>query len=132
MFLLDTNICIHLLNQADARVRSHFEKRSPMEIALCSVVKAELWFGAWRSTRADANLQRLRTFFAPLHSLPFDDRCAEHYGSIRADLAARGCPIGPNDLLIAATARAHEAVLVTNNTREFDRIAGLAIEDWTR
>ena len=131
MFLLDTNICIHLLNQADARVRCHFEARSPMEIALCSVVKAELWFGAWRSQRVDANLQRLRMFFAPLHSLPFDDRCAEHYGSIRADLAARGRAIGPNDLLIAATARAHGAVLVTNNTREFDRITGLALEDWT-
>lgn len=131
MVLLDTNICIHVLNQADARVRRRFEERPPGEIALCSIVKAELLFGAQRSTRVDANLQRLKRFFSPLSSLPFDDYCAEHYAMIRADLAAQGTPIGPNDLMIAATARAHGAVLVTNNTGEFNRVAGLRVEDWT-
>jgi tRNA(fMet)-specific endonuclease VapC len=129
--LLDTNTCIHLLNQTHPQIRRQFESRSPSDIALCSVVKAELLFGAQRSARVDTNLQRLKLFFAPLACFPFDDRCAEHYAMIRADLAAQGQPIGPNDLMIAATARANDAVLVTNNTAEFSRVAGLRLEDWT-
>lgn len=131
MYLLDTNICIYLLNHNDPNLRSQFASRSPADIALCSVVKAELLYGARRSSRPDANRERLERFFAPLATLPFDDGCAEHSALIRADLAAAGTPIGPNDLLIAATARANEAVLVTNNTREFERVAGLTVEDWT-
>jgi len=130
MYLLDTNVCTHLLNQADARIEQHFRARSPAEIALCSVVKAELLYGAHRSTRVDANLQRLRLFFSPLASLPFDDRCAETCAMIRTDLAAQGRPIGPNDLMIAAIARTHQATLVTHNVGEFGRVAGLQLEDW--
>jgi tRNA(fMet)-specific endonuclease VapC len=130
MVLLDTNVCIHLLNRAAPGIRRQFQSRSPSEIALCSVVKAELLYGAHRSTRVDANLQQLQLFFSPLQSLPFDDGCAEHYALIRADLAAQGKPIGPNDLLIAAIARAHDVTLITHNTAEFSRVAGLRIEDW--
>jgi tRNA(fMet)-specific endonuclease VapC len=130
MHLLDTNICIHLLNHADPQMEAQFRRRSPREIALCSVVKAELLYGAHRSTRTDANLQRLSKFFAPLQSLAFDDRCADHYARIRADLAAQGKPIGPNDLMIAAIARTHDAVLVTRNAAEFSRVAGLRLEQW--
>jgi tRNA(fMet)-specific endonuclease VapC len=130
MYLLDTNICIHLLNEVDANIQRQFKTHSPSRIALCSIVKAELLYGAQRSSRLDANLQRLKVFFSPLQSLPFDDFCAEHYSLIRADLAAQGKPIGPNDLLIAATARAHDAVLVTRNTEEFSRVEGLQIETW--
>lgn len=129
--LLDTNTCIFLLNQRHPGILRQFQARSPAEIALCSVVKAELLFGAQRSARVDSNLQRLKLFFAPLPCFPFDDNCAEHYAMIRADLAAQGRPIGPNDLMIAATARANDAVLVTNNVAEFSRVAGLRIEDWT-
>jgi tRNA(fMet)-specific endonuclease VapC len=67
---------------------------------------------------------------APFASLPFDDRAAEHYGRIRADLTARGDLIGPNDLLIAAIALAHNLILVTHNVREFSRVGGLLWEDW--
>lgn len=130
MYLLDTNICIHLLNRADARIEQHFRARSPAEIVLCSVVKAELLYGAHRSTRVDANLQRLRLFFSPLASLPFDDRCVETYAMIRTDLAVQGKLIGPNDLMIAAIARTHQATLVTRNVGEFGRVAGLQLEDW--
>jgi tRNA(fMet)-specific endonuclease VapC len=130
MFLLDTDVCIHLLNDADSGIRHEFQQRSPSEIALCSVVKAELLYGAYRSGRVDANLQRLKVFFQPLRSLPFDDRCIEHYALIRADLAANGRPIGPNDLMIAAIARAHDATLVTRNTGEFGRVSGLATANW--
>ena len=95
-----------------------------------SVVKAELLSGARRSQRLEANLQLLKAFFAPLQSLPFDDDCAEHYGKIHADLLAQGKPIGPNDTLIAAIARAHDATLITHNTGEFSRVAGLRMKDW--
>ena len=130
MYLLDTNVCIHLLNQRRSGILQHFQQHSPAEIALCSIVKAELLYGARHSQRVEANLQLLTRFFAPLVSLPFDDRCAEEAGLIRADLAGQGSPIGPNDLLIAATARAHDAVLITHNSGEFARVTGLRMEDW--
>lgn len=130
IYLLDSNVCIHLLNQRLPKVIDHFRQHDPASIALCSVVKAELLYGAQRSQRREANLQTLRTFFAPLTSLPFDDSAAEHYGQIRADLFAQGQPIGPNDFLIAAIARAHDATLITHNTTEFSRVPGLRLEDW--
>ena len=130
MYLLDTNVCIRLLNEAHPGILRQFQARSPSDIALCSVVKAELLFGARRSARVEQNLQRLKLFFAPLNSLPFDDLCAEHYALIRTDLFSQGTPIGPNDLLIAAIARSHDAVLVTHNTNEFGRVIGLRMEDW--
>ncbi|MEC9341389.1 MAG: type II toxin-antitoxin system VapC family toxin [Pseudomonadota bacterium] len=130
MYLLDTNVCIRLLNRAHTSVISHFRRHAPQQIILCSVVKAELLYGARRSSRVEANLQLLQRFFQPLASLHFDDRCAEEAGQIRADLAVQGTPIGPNDLLIAATARAYDAVLVTHNIREFSRITGLRQVDW--
>ena len=130
MYLLDTNVCIHLLNQKHPGILQHFQQHSPAEIALCSIVKAELLYGARHSQRVQENLQLLAKFFAPLVSLPFDDRCAEEAGLIRADLAGQGNPIGPNDLLIAATARAYDAVLITHNSGEFSRVTGLRMEDW--
>lgn len=130
MFLLDTNVCINFINGTSKSIEHHFRAHSPSDIAVCSIVKAELLFGARNSQRMDANLQLLKMFFAPLQSLTFDDRCADEYGLIRADLTAQGRLIGPNDMLIAATARAHDAILVTHNTREFSRISGLELEDW--
>ena len=130
MYLLDTNVCINLLNNQQPEVKKKFRSLSPSEIALCSIVKAELFFGARNSRRIDANLQRLHFFFAPLQSLPFNDLCADEYGLIRTDLQAQGKLIGPNDLLIAAIARTHQATLVTHNTKEFSRISGLKLDDW--
>lgn len=130
IYLLDTNVCIHLLNEKHPSILQHFRLHSPTDIALCSVVKAELLYGARRSQRIEANLQLLKAFFAPLQSLTFDDECAEHYGQIHADLLSQGKPIGPNDTLIAAIARAHDATLITHNTSEFGRVAGLRLEDW--
>lgn len=130
IYLLDTNVCIHLLNERHPAILQHFRQHSPADIALCSVVKAELLYGARRSQRVEANLQLLKAFFAPLQSLPFDDDCAEHYGRIHADLLTQGKPIGPNDTLIAAVARAHNATLITHNIGEFSRVVGLQIEDW--
>ncbi len=130
MYLLDTNVCINLLNNQQPEVKKKFRSLSPSEIALCSIVKAELFFGARNSNRIDANLQRLHFFFAPLQSLSFNDLCADEYGLIRADLTVQGNLIRPNDMLIASIARAHNVILVTHNTSEFCRITGLKLDDW--
>jgi tRNA(fMet)-specific endonuclease VapC len=130
MYLLDTNVCIRFLNEATGPVVFRLRQHAPSEIRLSAISKAELLFGARRSARAGDNLRLLTRFFAPFICLPFDDACAEHYGVIRADLTARGQTIGPRDLLIAATARAHDLTLVTHNRREFSRVVGLELEDW--
>lgn len=130
MFLLDTNVCIRVLNGSSAFVAARLQATSPADVRLCAVVKAELLYGARRSGRVERNLRLLQQFFRPIASLPFDDRCAEEAALIRLDLERSGRPIGPNDLLIAATARAHDLVLVSHNGREFQRVAGLRIEDW--
>jgi len=130
MYLLDTNACIQFLNGTSDTLKAHFQQHAPSDLILCSIVKAELLFGARYSQRIEANLHRIQQFSAPLSSLAFDDRCAEEYAQIRADLSRQGKIIGSNDILIASIARVHDAVLVTNNTGEFSRITNLRIEDW--
>jgi tRNA(fMet)-specific endonuclease VapC len=130
IYLPDTNAWIAYLNPGDSPVKSQFRSHPPADIAFCAVVKAELLYGAYRSTRREDNLSLLATLFPLFESLPFDDAAADAYGRIRADLTARGTPIGPNDLMIAAIALAHHLTLVTHNTREFGRVEGLHLEDW--
>lgn len=128
-YLLDTNICIGLLKR-QSTILAHIQTVGWERLSLCALVKAELWYGAFKSDRPQANLAVLRDLFIAMPSLPFDDHAAQHYGEIRAILARLGTPIGPNDLLIAAVALAHGITLITHNTREFSRIPGLQIEDW--
>jgi tRNA(fMet)-specific endonuclease VapC len=130
MRLLDTNVCIAFLDGADSQVRDRLLALASDEVALCSVVKAELLYGARHSARVDENLTRLSAFFAPFRSLPFDDDAAERYGEIRAQLRRAGLPIGANDMLIAAIAVAADATVVTRNQDEFRRVAGLRVETW--
>ena len=130
MRLLDTNACIQLWQRKNLCARGHFLQYGPADIALCSVVKAELLFGALRSEQAEHNLQLLRRLFAPLHSFDFDDKAAEHYAQIRKQLSTSGNLIGANDLMIAAIARVNNAILITHNTGEFGRVQGLRMEDW--
>lgn len=130
MFLLDTNACIRVLNGSCPALVDRLRVHDPGEILIASVVKAELLFGARKSRRVEHNLALLSRFLAPFRPAQFDDACAEHYGLLRADLERAGQPIGPNDMLIAATARAHDAVLVTANTKEFRRVVGLRVVDW--
>jgi tRNA(fMet)-specific endonuclease VapC len=132
MYLLDANACIRLLNGTSAKLADRLRVTPRAQVRLSSVVKAELLYGARRSARAAENLRLLGRFFATFACVPFDDYCAEEYGIIRAELERAGTPIGPNDLLIAATTRVHGLVLVTHNTREFSRVPGLQIEDWER
>lgn len=129
-YLLDTDICILYLARRSAKVLRRLQATPMQEIAVCSVVKAELFYGAWKSANPRQTIARQRQFLDSFVSLPFDDSAAEVYGRERARLAKLGTPIGPNDLLIAAIALAHNLILVTHNTREFGRVAGLQIEDW--
>ncbi|MEG3875886.1 type II toxin-antitoxin system VapC family toxin [Microcoleus sp. herbarium7] len=131
IYLLDTNTCIRLLNEdRNSAVSRRLAMMQSGDVTICSVVKAELYWGAFRSSRQDSNLARLERFFTEFVSLPFDDQSAIIYGQIRAGLAASGTPIGPNDLLIASIALANNLIVVTHNTREFIRVQGLRLEDW--
>lgn len=130
VFLLDTNVCIRLLNGTSALVADRFAHESPATLRLCSVVKAELHYGARKSRRVASTLAALERFFAPIPSAPFDDDCADEYGRLRADLERSGTPIGANDLMIAAIGRRNDWTVVTNNVDEFSRVVGLRVVDW--
>ncbi|PSF34542.1 VapC toxin family PIN domain ribonuclease [Aphanothece hegewaldii CCALA 016] len=130
IYLLDTNTCIVYINRRNQAVRERLNALSPDDVALCDVVKYELYYGAYRSSRQQENLATLREFFSEFVSLPFDGQAAAICGHIRAFLAANGTPIGVYDLQIAAIALAHNLILVTHNVDEFSRVEGLTIEDW--
>jgi tRNA(fMet)-specific endonuclease VapC len=129
-YLLDTNACIRYLNQRSESIIRRMNVESPDDIVVCSITRAELFFGAMKSNNPRNTRAKQQMFLEPLATMPFDDACAEHYGRIRAELEAAGTPIGPNDLLIAAIALAHDLILITHNTREFGRVNELKIEDW--
>jgi tRNA(fMet)-specific endonuclease VapC len=130
LYLPDTNVWIHHLNPASSIVKTKLAIYPPSQIALCDVVKAELYYGAFKSARREANLALLETLFSEFSSFSFDGEAARMFGEIRADLARKGTPIGPYDSQIAAIALANDCILVTHNTGEFSRIAGLKLEDW--
>ncbi len=129
-YLLDTNVCIRYLNGESVALRRRLQSEDVEEIAVCSVVKAELFFGAMRSGNPDDAWRRQRRFLEIFVSLPFNDIAALIAGRIRAQLANLGTPIGNNDLFIASIAIANNLTLVTHNTGEFIRVEGLSIEDW--
>lgn len=129
MILLDTNICIHIINAKPPAVLARFQQYRMGEIGVCSVVAAELAFGVAKSGSA-RNREALQMFLAPLAILPFDDTAVWAYGELRAELERRGTPIGALDTLIAAHALSQQALLVTNNTREFARVPGLQLDNW--
>ena len=129
MILLDTNICIYIINAKPADVLERFRQYRMGEVGLCSVVAAELVFGVAKSGSL-RNRQALEMFLAPLTILPFDQQASWVYGDLRADLQKRGTPIGSLDTLIAAHALSQQATLVTNNTREFAMVPGLRLETW--
>jgi tRNA(fMet)-specific endonuclease VapC len=129
-YLLDTNVCARYLNGRSEAVREGIRATNRQDIAVCSVVKAELFYGAMRSNNPQKTLANQQQFLNLFVSLPFDDNVALIYGEIRAQLTALGTPIGPNDFQIAAIALANNLILVTHNTREFSRVNGLQIEDW--
>jgi tRNA(fMet)-specific endonuclease VapC len=129
-YLLDTNTCIRHLNQRSEMLTRRLSATPLMDIALCSVVKAELYTGAMKSISVEKTLAKQRAFAERFISLPFDDSAAMEYARIRASLEKAGTPIGGNDLMIAAIARANNLILVTRNAREFGRVQELVIVDW--
>jgi tRNA(fMet)-specific endonuclease VapC len=129
-FLLDTNAWIKILNSRPSPVKEKLLIHHPSDIVTCSIVKSELYFGAYKSTQKTANLVLLETLFSNFKSLHFTDSVAEICGNIRAQLAKLDTPIGPYDLQIASVALANNLILITHNTSEFSRITGLRIEDW--
>jgi tRNA(fMet)-specific endonuclease VapC len=129
VILLDTNICIYLINAKPPAVLARFQKYRLGDIGLCSVVAAELAFGVAKSGSA-RNREALEMFLAPLTVLPFDESAIWAYGDLRADLERRGTPIGSLDTMIAAHALSQQALLVTNNTREFTKVPGLQLDNW--
>ncbi len=130
IYLLDTNTCIGYISRRSLPIFSRLTSLSREDIALCDVVKLELYYGAYKSERIERNLEVLREFFSEFVSLPFDGHAAAICGQIRAQLAALGTPIGAYDLQIAAIALANNLILVTHNTREFSRVEGLRLADW--
>ncbi|UKP01332.1 type II toxin-antitoxin system tRNA(fMet)-specific endonuclease VapC [Nostoc sp. UHCC 0870] len=129
-YLLDTNVCARYLNGRSLAIRERLRATNIADIAVCSVVKGELFYGAIKSNNPEKTLSRQQEFLKLFVSLPFDDSAALVYGRIRAELSANGTPIGPNDFQIAAIAIANNLILVTHNTREFSRVNGLQIQDW--
>lgn len=127
-YLLDTNAVIAVLNDPAGVVAGRLRRTAPAEVAVSVVVMHELYFGACKSQRRDRNLALVDALRFQVLALETED--ARHAGDIRAELAARGTPIGAYDLLIAGQARARGLVLVTRNLREFERVPGLSTENW--
>lgn len=130
-FLLDTDICVQLLR---GRAPTLFKKLRGLkvdQVAISSITLAELQYGVAKSTRPGHHEALLFQFCAPLAIMPFDSLAAGVYGRIRAALERDGIPIGPLDTLIAAHAMALDSALITHNEREFRRVKGLAVENWS-
>ena len=131
-YLLDANMWIALLRWRNAEVLARLKQHLPEEVLLCSVVLAELWYGAEHGhpNHREKNYALVNELESRYRSLPFDTAAARDYALIRAQLTSAGQPIGPNDTMIAAIARSQSATLVTNNTSEFCRVPGLSLENW--
>ena len=129
-WLLDTNAWILYLKNPHSRIRARLEERTPDEIVICSIVKAELLHGALKYGLPDRRTAIVREAVSLDRSLPFDDAAAEHYARIRHELEQKGERIGPHDMFIAAICAANGCTLVTGNTDEFQRVTGLRLEDW--
>ena len=129
-YLLDTNTCIRYLTGRSETILNQMKSLQPSQVRLCSIVRSELAYGAWRSSRPLENFSRQMTFCNRFISFSFDDSAAEECGRIRAELSSTGRIIGSWDLQIAAIAITNSATLVTHNTGEFSRIAGLSLVDW--
>lgn len=128
-YLLDTDICIYIINSRPPHVLARFRQERIGEIGVSSITAAELAYGVEKSG-SEKNRLALEKFLAPLEILAFDEDAFRHYGRLRADLERRGQPIGAMDMLIAAHALALGCTLVSNNTREYERVQGLHLENW--
>ena len=130
MYFLDTNICAYFMSPKYPGVKAQFKLRDPQDLFVSALVAAELAYGVALSARVAANRKNLDAFLSLLQIVPWDDQAMWHYGEQKAKLKKSGTQIGEMDLLIGCQALALGATLVTNNTREFERIEGLKLENW--
>lgn len=130
IYLLDTNAWIEVLNNPQGHLASKLAAHAPRDIALCSVVLAELVVGAYKSSQPAANLLMIQQLTQQFACLAFDEASADPYAQARCHLEKIGLPIGPYDLQIAAIALQFGLIVVTHNVAEFSRVPGLAVEDW--
>lgn len=131
-YLIDTNICIYIMNKRPIKVIQKFKQFDVGEICVSTITVSELQYGVIKSKNHRLNRQRVQEFLSPLEIIPYDESAANMYGDIRYQLEKRGEPIGPLDLMIAAHALSGNFVLVTNNEKEFKRIKQLKIENWAK
>jgi tRNA(fMet)-specific endonuclease VapC len=131
-YMLDTNICIFAIRRKPTNVLFNLLKKISSDICISVITYSELIHGVEKSRDIDQNRLALTMFLSEIEIIPYDTHDAEEYGRIRADLEKQGTPIGPMDMLIAAHAKSRGFILVTNNTREFERVKNLQIEDWTK
>ncbi|HEY5667141.1 MAG TPA: type II toxin-antitoxin system VapC family toxin [Gammaproteobacteria bacterium] len=129
-FLLDSDICVYALSGRHPEVVRTLDRKLPGQVAVSVIALGELLAGAERSSDPGAAQRRIAALTSVATVLPLPPEAASHYGTIRAGLEDAGRPIGPNDLWIAAHARAGQLILVTNNQREFKRVKGLRVENW--
>ena len=129
-YMLDTNIIAYAKNNRPESVLQRFMEHRPEDMCISAITMAELEYGICKSSKPAQNRLALMMFLSEIQVVPFDGDAAQEYGSIRAELTAKGTPIGANDLLIAAHARSLGLTLVTNNGREFERVSGLVVENW--
>lgn len=130
VYLLDTDTCIYLLNDKLPHVEARLREVLAARVGITAVTAAELRFGALNSGRPEKNLARAEAFIGGLNVVAFDDRAAGQFARIKSHLTRQGTPIGTPDLMIAACTLAVGGTLVTNNVREFERVPGLAWENW--
>lgn len=129
-FLIDTNICIHIMNKRPIEVIHRFKGMEVGQIGISTITVSELSYGASKSNLRKQNFKRLEEFLAPFEIIPYNQNAAKYYGEIRSQLETQGNIIGPLDLLIAAHALSENLTLVTNNEKEFERIKSLKVENW--
>jgi tRNA(fMet)-specific endonuclease VapC len=130
LYLLDTNICAYFISRKYPSVTAKFRQHDPGDLVISSIVAGELAYGVENSARIESNRQNLELFLSKLRVLAYDESAMWHFGFHKAKLKKAGTKIGELDLLIGCHALALGAVLVTNNTREFERIEGLKLENW--
>lgn len=129
-FLIDTNICIYIINKRPFEVIRKLKGMDIGDIGISSITVSELHYGVCNSKRIKENLKRLEEFLDPFEILPYGEKASKFYGKIRSKLEKQGNVIGPLDLLIAAHALSNGLVLITNNEKEFNRIKSLKVENW--
>jgi len=129
-YLLDTNICIYLIKKHPSQLLERFRQHSPRDVAISTITLFELQYGAEKSQYRQRSEDALAKFLLPLNIIDLDYSSAVEAAAIRAQLEEQGMPIGPYDLLIAGLARSQGMTLVTNNTKEFERVIGLHLENW--